>query len=80
MNVDVRDLRDHLDRHLAAVRSGTPLMVTDHGRPIARIVPVDQQTPRKAGRVSAARTLKGPAPEPIQGIGIASDLIDDQRL
>jgi prevent-host-death family protein len=37
----VRDLRDHLSRHLERVRAGEELIVTDRGRPIARLVPID---------------------------------------
>ncbi|WP_280234256.1 type II toxin-antitoxin system Phd/YefM family antitoxin [Nocardia cyriacigeorgica] len=83
MDVGVRDLRDHLSRHLSAVRAGRTVTVTDHGRPIARIVPVDHLTPlerlREAGRITPARTPKESAPEPIQGLGIVSDLVDEQR-
>ena len=44
MNVGVRELRDGLSRHLAEVRAGRTVTVTDHGRPVARIVPVDVPT------------------------------------
>lgn len=37
----IRDLRDHLSRYLERVRSGEELTVTDRGRPIARLVPVE---------------------------------------
>ncbi len=37
--VGVRELRDHLSEYLQQVRAGTPLTVTEHGRPIATIVP-----------------------------------------
>lgn len=39
-DVGVRELRDSLSRHLAMVREGQTITVTDHGRPVARIVPV----------------------------------------
>ncbi len=42
--VGIRDLRERLKRHLAAVRDGGTITVTDHGRPVARIVPVDRPT------------------------------------
>jgi prevent-host-death family protein len=38
MEVGVRELRDGLSRHLAAVREGAEVTVTDHGRPVARLV------------------------------------------
>jgi prevent-host-death family protein len=83
MDVGVRELRDSLSRHLAEVRSGRVVTVTDHGRPIARIVPVDQLTRleqlRAEGRVQAARTRKQPAPEPVSSSGTVSDLVGEQR-
>jgi prevent-host-death family protein len=41
MNVGVRELRDNLSRHLAAVRGGAEVTVTDHGKPVARLVPYE---------------------------------------
>ena len=40
VSVGVRDLRDNLSRYLALVRAGTNISITDHGRPIAAIVPM----------------------------------------
>ncbi|MDX6294503.1 MAG: hypothetical protein QOH50_3578, partial [Kribbellaceae bacterium] len=42
MSIGIRELRDGLSRHLAEVRAGHTITITDHGRPIARIVPIDQ--------------------------------------
>lgn len=39
--VGIRDLKTHLSRHLKRVRSGTRLLVTEHGRSIATINPVE---------------------------------------
>lgn len=39
--VGIRDLKAHLSRHLKRVRSGVRLAVTDRGRTIATIAPVD---------------------------------------
>ena len=44
--VGIRELRDGLSRHLAEVRAGRTVTVTDHGRPVARIVPIDRPTTR----------------------------------
>jgi len=40
--VGIRDLKTHLSRHLRRVRSGTRLLVTEHGRSIATISPVEE--------------------------------------
>ena len=39
--VGVRELKAHLSRHLKRVRSGTRLVVTERGRAIASIQPVE---------------------------------------
>ena len=39
--VGIRDLKAHLSRHLKRVRAGTRLLVTERGRSIATIAPVD---------------------------------------
>ena len=36
--VGVRDLRDHLSAFLERVKAGETITVTEHGRPIARLV------------------------------------------
>lgn len=36
--VGIRDLRDHLSAYLERVKAGEVITVTEHGRPIARLV------------------------------------------
>ncbi|WP_084216798.1 type II toxin-antitoxin system Phd/YefM family antitoxin [Pseudonocardia spinosispora] len=83
MEIGVRELRDKLSRHLAEVQLGHTVTITDHGRPIARIVPVQRPTRlealREEGRIRAGRIRKQPAPDPVGAVGVVSDLIDDQR-
>lgn len=38
----IRDLRDHLSRYLERVQAGEQFTVTDRGRPIARLIAVDE--------------------------------------
>ena len=83
MEIGIRELRDGLSKHLAEVRRGATVTVTDHGRPIARIVPVQRlsrlEELRAEGRVRSASRRKQLAPDPVDGAGMVSDLIDDQR-
>lgn len=83
MEIGIRELRDGLSRHLAAVRDGRTVTITDHGLPIARIVPVGAPTRleqlRAEGLVTRAAHRKSPAPDPVRGVGTVSDLVDDQR-
>jgi prevent-host-death family protein len=39
--VGIRDLKTHLSRHLKRVRSGAKLLITERGRSIAIITPVE---------------------------------------
>ena len=41
-DIGVRELRDHLSRYLAQVADGQEITVTDRGKAIARVVPVDR--------------------------------------
>lgn len=82
-SVGVRELRDGLSRYLAAVRSGRTVTVTDHGRPVARIVPIDQPSPLERliaeGIVEPAKQKERTLPEPMHVDGTVSDLISEQR-
>jgi prevent-host-death family protein len=83
VSVGVRELRDGLSRHLAKVRAGATVTVTDHGRPVARIVPVSG--PNALERLTAEGRIRAPAtgrrrpPKPVRSSGIVSDLVDEQR-
>lgn len=82
--VGVRDLKDQLSRYLALVRSGREVIVTDHGRPVARLVPVDRGASVldelvARGEVSAPRRGARRAPKPIAAKGSVSDLVARQR-
>lgn len=83
MEIGIRELRDGLSRHLAQVRQGRTVTITDHGRPVARIVPVEVLTRLEQliaeGRVQPAVRRKRPAPEPVTGNGGVIDLVPDQR-
>lgn len=83
MDVGIRELRNGLSRHLAEVRDGRTITITDHGKPIARIVPVDQPNGLERlvaeGRVRRPKRRKPPAPIPSPADGIISDLVADQR-
>jgi prevent-host-death family protein len=83
MDVGVRDLRDGLSRHLASVREGHTLTVTDHGHPVARIVPVGAPTALERliaeGLVTPARPRRRGLPSPITATSAVSDLVADQR-
>jgi prevent-host-death family protein len=83
MEIGIRELRDKLSRHLAEVQQGRTVTVTDHGRPIARIVPVQRPTRlevlREEGRIRPGKVRKRAAPDPVTVTSTVSDLVGDQR-
>lgn len=83
MDVGVRELRNNLSRYLDRVRKGQELVVTDRGRAIARVVPIEEDRTLDrliaAGLVSPARKPKRPAGRPIRAKGTVSDLVAEQR-
>lgn len=82
-SVGIRELRDGLSRYLAEVRAGRSITVTDHGRPVARIVPVGQPSPLERliaeGLVQPARQRTRSAPRPVEASGTVSDLVVERR-
>ncbi|KQX74281.1 MULTISPECIES: type II toxin-antitoxin system Phd/YefM family antitoxin [Aeromicrobium] len=83
MDVGIRELRNSLSEQLALVRDGHTVTITSHGKPVARIVPVDQPTKleqlRAAGHVREPHRSKRVAQAPLQTAGTVSDLLDEQR-
>jgi prevent-host-death family protein len=85
--VGIRTLRLELSRYLAAVQQGQEVVVTDHGRPIARLIPAQASNHQLAdlidsGDAEAAQIAKDDwVPTPLDvapGVTI-SDLVADQR-
>jgi prevent-host-death family protein len=60
IRMGVRQLKDGLSRALRQVQEGETVEVTDHGRPIARIVKVE---PSRAEHLLAAARLTPPETE-----------------
>lgn len=80
----IRDLRNRLSHYLDRVRAGEELTITDRGRAIARITPVD--APRTfdrlvdEGLIRPAQQRRRSLPERrIAARGTVSDLVADQR-
>lgn len=83
-SVGVRDLKNNLSRFLKRVGEGEEFVVTDHGKPVARLVAIDPGTNRlaeliAAGLVTPAVTPQRPLPRPIKTAGTVSDLVAEQR-
>ncbi len=79
--VGLRDLRHHTTEVMARVRHGETIDVTEHGRLIARIVPVgDRQPPPVLAQLAAsgrATLAQRPGYRPRMRPGDGSDRLSD---
>ena len=81
----MRDLKNNLSRYLDRVQRGEEIIVTEHGRPIARLSAIDEQTDRLTALVASgavrppkSKQRQRPARR-IKSKGPVSDLVADQR-
>jgi prevent-host-death family protein len=86
-SVGVRDLKNGLSAHLDRVKAGEEIIVTEHGRPIARLIAVGAEVDRMTALVDAgivrpptATTRRLPARRVrLTDGGSVDDEIADQR-
>lgn len=83
--VGVRDLKNNLSRYLDRVQHGEEIIVTAHGRPVARLSAVDHPNDRLAALIASgavrpprSRQRQRPARR-IKPKGSVSDLVAEQR-
>ena len=86
--VGIRELRDRLSDYLSRVRDGETIVITDRGRPIARIARVGEPAlpAGLATLIAAGRAIQKPVtsfvPEPIAiqpGAMSSTDYVSQQR-
>lgn len=84
--VGLRELKAHLSAHMSSVKAGHSILVTQHGRAIARIIP-EHETPQarldacvKAGLVAwSGRGLRIVAPRIRPAGGTVAALVSEGR-
>jgi prevent-host-death family protein len=85
VEVGVRDLKNNLSRYLDRVRQGEDVIVTERGKPVARLSALDHPTDRLAALIAAGavrppkRTTRHRPPRRITPAGPVSDLVAEQR-
>jgi antitoxin (DNA-binding transcriptional repressor) of toxin-antitoxin stability system len=86
--VGIRELRHRLSDYLSRVRGGETIVITDRGRPIARIARVGEPALPSglANLVAAGRAIQKPVtafvPEPVEilpGETTSTDYVSQQR-
>lgn len=81
----MRDLKNNLSRYLDRVQDGEDVIVTERGRPIARLSALDHTTDRLAELIAsgvvrpAKRTSRRRPGDRVTPKGSVSDLVADQR-
>lgn len=85
LEIGVRELRDHLSRWLDEVKEGHEIVVTERGRPVARLVPSSGpsrlDTLIGQGIVTPPRAPRLPASgiERVRARGPVSGFVAEQR-
>ena len=85
-SVGVRDLRDHLSAYLERVKDGEMITITEHGRPVARLVRDEPLSPHMLKLVADGTLTLPTKPLPrwediprVRYDGSIQDLIDEVR-
>lgn len=84
VGVGIRELRSRLSHYVRAVRAGDEVTVTDHGKAVARLVPLEGRRPLDR---LIAEGIVTPATSPkvrlirsrVTCSGTVSDLVAEQR-
>ncbi|MHB8450300.1 MAG: type II toxin-antitoxin system Phd/YefM family antitoxin [Mycobacteriales bacterium] len=84
MEVGVRDFKNQLGHYLALVRQGDEIVVTYHGRAVAKITPIGRERTIDRlvaeGLVMPALSAKAPAPgKQVRATEPVSSLVAEQR-
>jgi prevent-host-death family protein len=64
-NVGIRDAKIHLSRYLKLVQKGEEVVITDHGRPVGKIVPLSSRDLSIEDRIE--RLVQQGIMEPLTG-------------
>ncbi len=92
MGIGVAELKARLSAYLDKVKAGEEVMVTEHGRPVARLVPVFSDAERSNARLQRlvrsglVLPARGPMPaelhQPpsvrVRGAGVLEALLDER--
>ena len=80
----VREIKSHLSAYLERVRDGEEIVITDRGRPIARLTSVEPDVDRlqtliDQGVVSPSTAPRSLPAKRVRMTGSVADLVADQR-
>jgi prevent-host-death family protein len=85
IEVGVRDLKNNLSRYLDRVQGGEDVIVTERGKPVARLSSIDASTDRLAELIATGvvrppkRSKRSRPAQRLTPKGSVSDLVAEQR-
>lgn len=85
VEVGIRDLKSQLSKYIDRVQKGDEIIVTEHGKPVARISPVSEsklilERLIAEGKARPAQTKRSELPPLIDlGISLSEAIIEDRR-
>ena len=87
LTVGIRDLKARLSEYLRLVKNGKTLLVTVHGQPVGRILPIEPsldkqiEALREAGLIAWDGKKLSPIPPPAinRGERLVSDILVEMR-
>lgn len=86
--VGIRDLKARLSEYLRRVKQGDVVIITEHGKPVGRIVPEEETVEGKMNRLAATgryswsgkkMVVHEPIAENKSGYSIAEMIIEDRE-
>lgn len=83
--VGIRELKNELSKYIDRVRAGEEVIVTDRGRPVARLSSLDRSGDHLADLVAAGLVRPPASPHRslprrrVKATGSVSDLVAEQR-
>lgn len=82
--VGIRELKNNLSRYVDEARAGHDVVITDRGRPVARLAPLSPVEAHlhdllASGVVTPPTGRRRPLPAPMETAGTVSDLVAQQR-
>jgi prevent-host-death family protein len=85
--VGIRELKENLSKYMTKVKSGQTIIITDHGKPVGRIIPEGQsleeriEALRKAGVIAwSGKKLKRIKPPAVnRSDKLVSDIVIEMR-
>lgn len=87
LTIGIRDLKAQLSEYLRQVKAGETIIITEHGRPIGRIVPEPESLKERIQRLveSGGLLWSGEYLKPFEpvgentGDGLLSDIVSELR-